>query len=181
MIYKNNKKGVLKLISFMIIMIVLSAGLGSMLLAQNQVNTIRDNFYNTSVDNVTLARIHAHVNPIDVRDYTEAINICILCMIIVFFAYSLWSSYLNDINTFEGVFNFFLLILVLAITGYLGNVHTYIWTMPIFQGLTIQYSAITFYFTNVGKINLVLGVLICIVTLAPKINRQTNINVGRMG
>jgi len=180
MMYDNNKKGIVKLLVFGVIMIMLSAGLGTMLMAQNTIDQIVGDYYNSSVSAETKARIEAHTNPINFRDWNGEINIVILVMIITFFSYAIGSSYLNEINNFKGVFNFFLLIVLLAVTSYLGDVHTYIWTMPLFSGIEIEYSAISFYFTYMGRINLIIGVLICVLTVAPK-SRKEEINVARLG
>jgi len=180
MIFDKNKKGIVKLLAFSVIMIFLSAGLGVMLLAQNQVNEIVEDYYNSSVSAETLARINANTDTFDFRDWNGEINIVILVMIVIFFAYSLWSSYRNTLNNYVGIFNFFLLIVLLAITSYIANVHTYIWTMPLFAGLSVEYSAIIFYFANIGKIHLILGVLISILTVAPK-SKKESVNTARFG
>lgn len=171
--FNKNKKGLMKLLAFGVIMIILSAGLGTMLMAQSTVSEITENFLNSSVSAETKARVEAHTNPIDFRDYNKEINVVILAIIVIFFAYAIWSSYLNDVNNFQGVFNFFLLIVLLSVTGYLANVHSYIWSMPLFSGVELEYSAIVFYFANIGKINLIVGILISILTVAPKERKET--------
>jgi len=180
MMFAKNKKGLVKLIAFAVIMIVLSAGLGVMLIAQSTVDDVVDSYYNSSVDAETQARIDANTDTFDFRDYNTEINIVILIMIVTFLGYSMWSSYKNNINSYEGIANFFLLIFVLAISGYLANVHTYIWSMPMFTGVEIEYSAISFYFTHLGKINLIVGILISVLTAAPK-NRKETVDLARFG
>lgn len=175
MIYKKSKKGLVKLISFLIIMIILSSGLGIMLVAQEIKDSVVEDFYNTSVTAEREARINSLINPVDFRDYTTEINIVIISMLAIFVAYSMWSSYVNTINTVTGVLNFLLLIVILAASNYLVGINTFIYSMPLFNGITLPYSGLNFYFNNVGMFNLGVGILISILTLIPKNRGSTNI------
>jgi multisubunit Na+/H+ antiporter MnhG subunit len=170
--FQKQKKGLVKLLVFAFVMIFLSAGLGVMILAQSQIDSIVDDYYDSSVDAATQARIAANTNTFDFNDWNDEINIVILVMIIAFFAYAIVSSYLNDKNSLEGILNFFLLIVLLAVTAYLGNVNDYIWSLSLFDNVELNYSALIFYFEYMGRINLLVGVVICILTVAPKTRRE---------